>query len=47
MVAKAAPLETSSDAFLGGRLTLRQPLDGYRAAIDPVLLAAAVMAAPG
>jgi len=45
--AKAVPLETSSDAFLGGRLTLRQPLDGYRAAIDPVLLAAAVMAAPG
>ncbi|MEQ9335273.1 methyltransferase [Thalassobaculum sp.] len=32
----------SEDALLGGRLRLRQPRDGYRAAIDPVLLAAAV-----
>jgi len=30
------------DAFLGGRLTLRQPVTGYRAGLDPVLLAAAV-----
>jgi tRNA1(Val) A37 N6-methylase TrmN6 len=30
------------DAFLGGRVRLRQPVDGYRAAMDPVLLAAAV-----
>ena len=36
----------STDALLGGRLRLRQPLDGYRAAIDPVLLAAAVPAKP-
>jgi tRNA1(Val) A37 N6-methylase TrmN6 len=34
----------STDALLGSRLRLRQPLDGYRAAIDPVLLAAAVPA---
>lgn len=34
----------STDALLGGRLRLRQPLAGYRAAIDPVLLAAAVPA---
>ena len=34
----------STDALLGNRLRLRQPLDGYRAAIDPVLLAAAVPA---
>ncbi|MFZ0694943.1 MAG: methyltransferase [Alphaproteobacteria bacterium] len=34
----------STDALMGGKLLLRQPLDGYRAAIDPVLLAAAVPA---
>jgi len=37
----------SRDAFLGGRLTLLQPRTGYRAAIDPVLLAAFVPARPG
>jgi tRNA1(Val) A37 N6-methylase TrmN6 len=37
----------SLDRFLGGRLILRQPVKGYRAAIDPVLLAACVAAAPG
>lgn len=37
----------SSDQLLGGRLTLLQPKDGYRAAIDPVLLAAAVPAVAG
>ncbi len=37
----------TEDAFLGGRLRLRQPADGYRAAIDPVLLAAAVPARAG
>ena len=42
-----APLPLSADGFLGGRLQLRQPADGYRAAIDPVLLAAAVTAVPG
>lgn len=35
------------DAFLGGRLTLAQPARGYRAGIDPVLLAASVPARPG
>lgn len=39
--------ETTEDAFLGARLRLRQPAAGYRAAIDPVLLAAAVPAAAG
>ena len=39
--------ELSEDRFLGGRLRLRQPLDGYRAGVDPVLLAAAVAAKPG
>ncbi len=33
---------TSRDAFLDGRLLLTQPLDGPRAAIDGVLLAAAI-----
>lgn len=39
--------ETTSDAFLGGRITLVQPRRGYRAGIDPVLLAAAIPARPG
>jgi len=38
---------TTEDALLDGRVTLRQPAGGYRAAIDPVLLAAAVSARPG
>lgn len=33
--------------FLGGRVRLWQPVDGYRAGIDPVLLAAWVAAQPG
>jgi len=37
----------TEDGLLGGRVRLRQPVGGYRAAIDPVLLAAAVTAAPG
>jgi tRNA1(Val) A37 N6-methylase TrmN6 len=36
--------ETSDDALLGGKIRFRQPVDGYRVAIDPVLLAAAVPA---
>lgn len=39
--------ELSRDGFLGGRLQLWQPLRGYRAAIDPVLLAAFVPARAG
>jgi len=39
--------ELSCDAFLGGRLRLFQPKAGYRAGVDPVLLAAAVPARPG
>ncbi len=37
----------SLDAFLGGRLQIAQPHSGYRAGIDPVLLAAAVPARAG
>lgn len=39
--------DLTCDAFLGGRLRLWQPRKGYRAGIDPVLLAAAVPAQPG
>jgi tRNA1(Val) A37 N6-methylase TrmN6 len=42
----AAPAGTSEDRLLGGRVVLRQPVEGYRVAIDPVLLAAAVPAGP-
>ncbi|MCF2871222.1 methyltransferase [Octadecabacter sp. G9-8] len=38
---------TTHDAFLGGQLTLEQPAKGYRAGVDPVLLAASVQADPG
>ena len=37
----------SEDRLLGGSVLLRQPVQGFRAAIDPVLLAAAVPAEPG
>lgn len=37
-------MELSDDRLLGGRVMLRQPCRGYRAAIDPVLLAAALSA---
>jgi tRNA1Val (adenine37-N6)-methyltransferase len=48
----AAPTPAENDALtadhlLGGRVSYRQPRDGFRAAIDPVLLAAAVPARPG
>jgi tRNA1Val (adenine37-N6)-methyltransferase len=42
-----AECDLSDDAFLCGRLHLLQPLKGYRAATDPVLLAAACPAMPG
>jgi tRNA1(Val) A37 N6-methylase TrmN6 len=42
-----AGAETTLDHVLGGRVALAQPAAGYRAAIDPVLLAAAIDAAPG
>jgi tRNA1(Val) A37 N6-methylase TrmN6 len=37
----------TEDALLGGRVRLLQPARGYRVAVDAVLLAAAVDAAPG
>ena len=44
MSAEAELIATSDDMLFGGRVKLRQPVDGYRVAIDPVLLAAAVPA---
>lgn len=35
------------DTFLGGRLALHQPARGYRAGVDPVLLAASVQGRAG
>jgi tRNA1(Val) A37 N6-methylase TrmN6 len=40
-------VETTEDAFLGGRLRLRQPKSGHRAGHDAMLLAAATTARPG
>jgi len=43
----APDTEVTNDALLDGRVLLRQPRSGFRAAIDTVLLAAAVPAAGG
>jgi tRNA1(Val) A37 N6-methylase TrmN6 len=42
-----ADIDLSRDGFLDGRLTILQPKRGYRAATDPVFLAAAVPARAG
>ena len=39
--------ELSLDKYLGGKLSLWQPKKGYRAGVDPVLLAATVSASSG
>lgn len=44
---KRGRVAVTDDTLLGGRVKFRQPGAGYRAAIDPVLLAAAVPAGPG
>jgi len=41
------PAELTHDGFLDGKLRVFQPRHGYRAATDPVFLAAAVQAKPG
>lgn len=46
-MASTEPPALTEDGLLGGRVRLRQPTSGYRTAIDPVLLAAAVPAKPG
>jgi len=40
-------MELTRDKLMGGKVTLVQPKSGYRAAVDPVLLAASVPAEPG
>src|SRR5437660_2128781 len=51
LVTSFAPMqgdaETTLDAVLGGRLTLRQPKRGHRIGHDAILLAAATEAKPG
>jgi tRNA1(Val) A37 N6-methylase TrmN6 len=42
-----AQTDLTCDAFLGGQVTVFQPRTGYRAGIDPVLLAASVPARTG
>ncbi len=47
-VPKSTPPESlSEDSFLNGSIIIRQPVNGYRAGIDPVMLAASVNARPG
>jgi len=40
-------VQTTTDLFLGGKVTAIQPAKGYRAGVDAVLLAASVPAKPG
>ncbi len=44
---RAGAATVTEDTLVGGRVRLRQPGTGYRVAIDPVLLAAAVPARAG
>ena len=37
----------TEDALLSGRIIIRQPAQGYRIAIDPILLSAAITVQPG
>jgi len=43
----AAPPDATVDALLDGRVTIAQPADGYRVAVDAVLLAASIAAGAG
>ena len=47
MSAPGDGIPVSEDTLLGGRVRLRQPVDGARASIDPVFLAASVPVEPG
>jgi tRNA1(Val) A37 N6-methylase TrmN6 len=47
MTGDAGRFEITEDSLLGGRVRFSQPAHGYRAAIDPVLLAACVPARDG
>jgi tRNA1(Val) A37 N6-methylase TrmN6 len=37
----------TQDYLLGGRISIRQPVEGYRVAIDPIFLAASIQPEPG
>ncbi len=41
-----SPFATTEDRLLGGRLLIRQPRDGFRIAVDTLLLAAAIDVPP-
>ena len=45
--AESGELATSQDRFLDGRIIVRQPVDGFRAGLDAVMLAASVPAQAG
>ncbi|MGH6932048.1 MAG: tRNA1(Val) (adenine(37)-N6)-methyltransferase [Dongiaceae bacterium] len=47
MSSPGAATAITDDALLNGRVRLLQPRDGYRAAIDPVFLAASIPVVPG
>ena len=47
MAERFADADLTADRFLGGKLTLLQPRNGYRAGVDPVFLAASVNAVSG
>ena len=40
-------IDTTIDEFFGGRLIIRQPKQGYRAGVDPIILAASIPARSG
>jgi len=42
-----ADSDLTRNDFLGGKLHIHQPAHGYRAGVDPVLLAASILARPG
>ncbi|MEP3115582.1 methyltransferase [Nisaea sp.] len=42
-----SPAAVTEDSLLGGRVRFLQPVEGYRAAVDPVLLAASAPAQDG
>ena len=41
------PMQTTDDAFLGGKLRILQPKKGFRAGVDSVFLAASLPVQPG
>ena len=47
MTLRGKGTSTTTDLLLDGRVKIVQPQDGYRVAVDPVLLAASVTISPG